>query len=116
MPDEKDKKTEKKEEKGLSSEKLKKIIFGVVLLQVLIIGITMYFLFQGKPSVPTQGDDGGNSFVPFLPVWIAIFVPLFVKPRKDQTEEEKKKMLTWVVIGAFLLLLGAMVFMILSFK
>jgi len=84
--------------KKLDSRKLKKILIIVVGLQFLIIGATLFFVLQNKGGGGgNSSDSSASSFIPFLPVWIAVFIPILVLRKKEQTEGEKQRVL-WVVL------------------
>ncbi len=79
----------------------KSIILGIA---VLILGSGMaVFIVMNKKSGGSVDDD---SFVPFIPIWIAIFVPTLIAKNKKQTDPNKKKVLMVVTGLMILLVLG----------
>jgi len=102
--------------KELNVKNLKMILFGVVALQFIGIAATMVFLrSRGGSSGGGDSSDSG-SFVPFLPIWVAVFVPLLARRKKEQTEEEKKKMLLGMLALAVLVLIGIVTFLFVSMR
>ncbi len=84
--------------------KRKKMV--VVVLALLAVGIAVAFSLANR-SGGGSGDD--DSFFPFLPIWIAVFVPVFLannkKVRAKATEEQRRRIA--VIIGTMMALIAA---------
>jgi len=86
------------------------ILVGLVVLQVIVLGIIM-LTTRGRGS---GSRSGGNSSGFPLAIWVVIFVPLLVsRNKRKKTDEATKKKMLWVLVGlAILVLLGMIVFLL----
>lgn len=87
------------------NKKLKKILLAVVGLQVVVVVATLYFVL-GR-SGGSGGGSGGGNMATFLPIWVAVFVPVFAAQQKKKPGEEKKWL--YVLLGLGVAVLVAMV-------
>lgn len=81
-------------------------------LQLLVMGTTFFFVFR-----KAGGNDNEvvKDFVPFMPMWVAIFVPTIVSTQKKSKKLEKNK--TWYVMLlalAIAVLMGMITMMLLT--
>ena len=79
--------------------------------KVAIVVAALVFLLIGGLALFAKLSDGGGgdaddaiAFVPFLPIWIAVFIPLFIKKKKGTTSEDKKKVVIYIAVGIAVLL------------
>jgi len=77
---------------------------------LLTVGVAVFFV-MGSPS--NNGGQGtfGSSFSPFVPIWLAIFVPLIGKNKGERTMSDKKVLIIFSAISTTILLLGLMFFL-----
>lgn len=94
----------------MNSKTLKYILVGLVTLQVVALAGTLIINKNKGESV--SSSDSGSSFASMLPIWVAIFVPLFAskKKKKPTTEQEKVKMFLLLIGLAVLVLFGMLAF------
>ncbi len=80
------------------------LFFGVTALAV---GIAVFMvLILTRSSAPSADPDkGSNSFFPFIPIWIAVFVPLLVSNKKKEKISKKNK----ILLFSLLLITGILV-------
>lgn len=80
-------------------------------LALIIIGISIAVLFSlffvaMRTDEGTAGEANDTSiFIPFVPVWIAVFIPLFAKKNGPKLSENVKKTLMVLVIATLILVL-----------
>lgn len=81
-----------------------KVVLLIIMAIVLAIGIVLYFVFSGEPSTGSGGDSK-NTFVTLLPIWVAVFVPLFASKQKGDSNPEQKRNIFIVaaIVGALVL-------------
>lgn len=81
-------------------KKLKLIAVGV--LTLLIIGGIVLMIINKGDGNGGGGDDSSPSVTSFLPIWVAVFVPMLAKRNKDDkreyTKREKSLLIALVVI------------------
>jgi hypothetical protein len=81
------------------------ILVGLVALQIVVLIATIF--------MPRERGDGGGSSSSFLPIWVAIFIPIILAKRRREQTYKQKAILLWVTAGlALLLLVGMMVFLL----
>lgn len=84
------------------------LLVVLILLQVILLATTIFVLKGG--SNQTNADSNTS----FVPIWIAVFIPLIATIRKPQTEK-RKKLWMWLLVGlATLVLLGMLVILVKS--
>jgi uncharacterized membrane protein YhaH (DUF805 family) len=93
------------------SNKLKQpkyLLVALIGLQVILLTTTIFVL---KSRAGTGGESNSTSSS-FLPIWIAVFIPIIATMRKRQTVVQKSTWL-WLLVGlATLVLLGMIVFLL----
>jgi multisubunit Na+/H+ antiporter MnhB subunit len=95
--------------KHLSNKKLKVILSIVVGLQVLLVTGVAFYLKRGDPSSVVKNSSDFSMF----PIWVAVFIPLFIATKKKQVSEEEKRRGLFIALGLGLVfLLGISVFFI----
>ena len=92
-------------------KKLKFLTVGTILL-LIGIAVMVYFIFGSS----SEGNGSDSSYFSSIPIFVAIFVPLFAKRKKDQTVQDKEKMLMLMLGLAFLMLVGVIVSVALTLK
>jgi len=77
------------------------VIIAIVLL-VLGAGIAVYFAFQ-EGSIDGDIIEDPESFFPFIPIWIAIFIPLIAAKKNKKgvkIPNEKRVLIVLLALGA----------------
>lgn len=90
---------------GQDQTKQKKLVMVVILGAMVAIGLVVYYIFRGDKS---GGSDDG-SFFPFIPIWVAIFIPLLANKKKDKqnlTDTQKRALVILVALGVLIALAG----------
>jgi len=94
-------------------KKLNKILLsatvGLVLLAVVV---TMVFWKKGSGN--GGGGDDDTSIAPFIPIWVAVFIPLFARRKKEPLTGGRKKIVIAALILTALLVLGTLVFVLMA--
>ena len=88
------------EKQSTQSNNSKVAIIIAVLVLLVGGGIAMFvYMAEGGGDV-----DEAVAFVPFLPIWIAVFIPLFIKKKKKgATSEDQKRIVVFVAVGIAIL-------------
>ncbi len=95
---------EKETDKSRKTQLMISIALGLLVFGGLA---AVFFIRQNtEPSVSTEPKDSVRSIIPFLPVWIAIFIPILIKKNKQQTLPHQKRILIITVIAMIILVLA----------
>jgi cation transport ATPase len=90
---------------------LKKLLIVGIMLQILVLGLTMYMTTSKGVGGGAHNDNDFN-FVVFVPIWIAIMTPFMVSKNKSLSEERKYRKLLILAALAGLVLAVMLVFLI----
>ena len=87
------------------------VIIAVIVGALVLAGI-IAFVLTNKPG---SGDGSRDtSFISYLPIWVAVFIPLLAKKKKQSASVNRQKLLIIAVILGILFVLGAVTFFILG--
>ena len=94
------------------SDLAKKKIMILVGLLIVGIGLAVFIYINKSGSGTGKSDSSGASIASFIPIWIAIFIPIIVAQKKNKKELSKnRKMLLMALVGlTVLLVLGTIIF------
>jgi len=83
------------------------IIVSIALLVVGAAAGIIFYLIR-KESISTgEFKDSARSFFPFIPIWIAIFIPsIFRKKKQNANEKQKRAMIITAILSLILVLAG----------
>lgn len=89
---------------GQKPEQNKTITIVVIAIVLLILGagIAVYFAFQ-EGSIDRDIVEDPESFFPFIPIWIAVFIPLIAAKKKKKgvkIQNEKRVLIVLLALGA----------------
>jgi len=96
------------EEKDVDKSRKTQLILSIAIALLVLGGLTAIFLIRQNtgPNISAESKDSVKSFLPFLPVWIAVFIPILVKKNKMQTQPHQKRILIITVIAMIILVLA----------
>lgn len=84
------------------------IIVSIALLVVGAAALVMFYLIREESINTGEIKDSTSSFLPFIPIWIAIFIPSLLKKKNQKPDEKQKRALLAVVIGTLVLVLAGL--------
>ena len=77
----------------------------------IIIAVLVLFLGGGIAMFVYMSESGSSNpeeafaFIPFLPIWIAIFIPFFIKKKKQGTTgKNRDRIIVFVAVGIAVLI------------
>ena len=99
-------------EKELEDESVTRKRYKVALiigLLALVLAGVIFYIAAVKGDVPRSSNNSDNDSFPiasFIPIWVAVFVPLMVNKNKKQAplKKNQKILILSLVLGLFLLL------------
>ena len=84
------------------------IIIMVVLLFAGVAGFGIFYYLRKESIGSGEIRESASSFFPFIPIWIAIFIPALIKKKnKNQEQTEKQKRAMIIILIATLVLVVA---------
>ncbi|MFW9948843.1 MAG: hypothetical protein ACFFKA_01800 [Candidatus Thorarchaeota archaeon] len=72
-------------------DKYQKMLMGILIGAVSIALISVFIGLSGFGTGGTGSDESGFPFYIFLPGWLAIFIPLIARQRKEAKEENRSR-------------------------
>lgn len=99
------------------SESNKRIMLSAVLALTVAVVVGTIVMTGGSGRGTGETSDSGSSFVPFLPIWIAIFVPIIVNRRRSRIGDEKaseERRVILIVLGLLCLIGVAVAFFLMN--
>lgn len=85
------------------------IIIGVVLLAAGIAGFGIFYYLKKESIGSNEITKSARSFFPFIPIWVAIFIPALIKKKnknQEQTEKQKRAMIIILIASLVLVVAG----------
>lgn len=93
------------------TDKNKQLLMKALLvLGIIALGVFVYLSRNTSGNIPSSGSSS-TSFVPYIPIYVAIFIPLIAKKKMDKGEEvDNKKLLIMFFVLFILASLGILLF------
>ncbi|NIP32477.1 hypothetical protein GWN26_03055 [Candidatus Saccharibacteria bacterium] len=86
----------------------KLLIIGLIALLIAVAGTIVFLILNGKGDVATESTDG-SSFVTFIPIWVAVFVPFLARRKKELPQKKEKIKLAIIVSLTAALVIGTII-------
>ena len=108
-------KTASSDQEASAKERKLLLSVSILLLVLLFTGVLVFILTREKDGGGDDNDSG--SIITYVPIWIAVWVPLWAATRKKRKELDRNTQMIIIGIGIVLALLavaGLVVFLMMS--